>query len=240
MNGAAPASARNDERILDAASVLLVDAEGSEVRLLMGLRRPDNAFLPSKWVFPGGRLETADSGLRPASTLSEKDTRALLHGLSRDPDASPDTSTGFATALGLAAVRELFEETGIALAAPAPDDDELADVWEAFRALRLRPALAPLTLLARAITPPGRPRRYDTRFFTLNRSLVRENAGPADGEFVEMNWFSLGEARALDLPVITRRILADLEASLAATSPAAEVPFYYQAADQYCRDLIPR
>jgi 8-oxo-dGTP pyrophosphatase MutT (NUDIX family) len=223
-------------RILDAASILLVDQSAGTPRLLMGLRRADNVFLPNKWVFPGGRLEHDDIAMMPSSPLDAGDAASLLHGLDPTPPAD------FAKAIALAAVRELFEETGHALADRAAEDDSLADVWPAFQALRLRPALAPLRLIARAITPPGRPRRYDTRFFLTSRQSALECAGAADGEFTELNWFTIAEARALDLPNITRRILADLESGLAAPGGAGEgpVPFYYQEGELFRRDLIPR
>ncbi|MEQ1718587.1 MAG: NUDIX hydrolase [Hyphomicrobium sp.] len=241
-----PTAGAETPRILDAASILLLDQTGSQPRLLMGLRRADNVFLPNKWVFPGGRLEHDDSAMRPSSPIDAADEAALLHGLAHDPVSGP----AFAAALALAAVRELFEETGHALAVREGEGDDLDGVWPAFRALRLRPALAPLRLLARAVTPPGRPRRYDTRFFLAPRQAVLENAASADGEFTDLNWFTFGEAQALDLPNITRRILTDLELGLSPSGGSAggpaggpgfgPVPFYYQEGEHFRRDLIPR
>lgn len=226
----------SDPPILDAASILLVDGGASNARLLMGLRRPDNVFLPNKWVFPGGRLEASDRDVVPASEVDAADAVALSFGLQQ---ADRDDT---ARALALAAVRELYEETGHALARSASDADDLEALWPEFRALRLRPNLAALSFIARAITPPGRPRRYDTRFFVARRQEVIEDAGPADGEFSDFNWFTLAEARALDLPNITRRVLDDLEGVLADAGRGryAPVPFYFQADEAFRRDLIPR
>lgn len=231
-----PTATATEPKILDAASILLVDQHGGRARLLMGLRRPDNVFLPNKWVFPGGRLEAADHKVVAATPVHAGDAAALAYGL---PVAAPNA---IATALALAAVRELYEETGHALALPhdAPHDANRA--WPAFAEIKLSPTLAPLRFLARAITPPGRPRRYDTRFFVAHRSDVIEGAGPADGEFSDQNWFTLDEARALDLPNITRRVLADLEICLSASGGPGfgDVPFYYQEGVSYRRDFIPR
>lgn len=223
--------------ILDAACVLLVDRQGTRPRLLMGLRRPDNVFLPNKWVFPGGRLEATDFAVEPATPLGEDDAAALLAAL------PAPVSPLLPQALAVAAVRELFEETGHALAlksgeAGAPRGTACPRLGP----LGLVPTLAPLRLIARAITPPGRTRRYDTRFFVTGRASVIEAVGPADGEFTEQGWFTFPEAEDLDLPNITRRILADLKIALARgfSDPPAAVPFYYQEGEAFRRDLIPR
>lgn len=223
--------------ILDAASILLVDTAEPEARLLMGLRQPSNVFLPNKWVFPGGRLEAGDADFAVTGDLEPGDAYALGERLL--PAAF---RRNLPKALALAAVRELFEETGHAIAtARATQAMACEGVWAHFNALGLSPSIAPLRFIARAITPPGRTRRYDTRFFIANRSGVIENAAPADEEFADLNWFTIDEARTLDLPSITRRILADLE-SLLLLGPVAPgpVPFYYEEAGIYRRDLIAR
>lgn len=240
-SGATPGQVPSLPRILDAASVLLIDRQHGVARLLMGLRQPDNVFLPNKWVFPGGRLEQSDFEVTPATPLADADAAALLNGI-----AAPAPQS-LAQALAVAAVRELFEETGHALALEAGMGAfPQGTACPALGPLGLRPHLAPLTLMARAITPPGRPRRYDTRFFVAERTAVIEGAGLGDGEFSKLGWFTIGEAQALDLPNITRRILADLETALAGTQGplnaalTAPVPFYYQDGDAFRRDLIPR
>lgn len=222
--------------ILDAASIVLADTTGDGARILMGLRQPDNVFLPNKWVFPGGRVEASDQAIVCRDRLAPHDEAALMHGF------ADDTNPTWAATIALAAIRELFEETGVALGATAAVDDLLADVWPAFRARRLRPCLAPLTTIARAITPPGRPRRYDTRFFLANRKHAGHETGVGDGEFADLRWFTLQDARDLDLPVITRIILGDVEARLRDPDGGtrAGVPFYYEQDGLFRRDLIPR
>lgn len=224
--------------ILDAASILLVDKAQGAPRVLMGLRQASNVFLPSKWVFPGGRLEAGDGKALCTGTLDPGDAYALRQRLlpARDAQTLPQ-------ALAYAAVRELLEETGHALAErhyglpPREPLDEPA--WTAWRG-ELRPSIEPLTFIARAITPPGRTRRYDTRFFIAPREHAMENAAAADGEFADLNWFTIADAQALDLPIITRRILTDLEEMLKGRENRAGVPFYYEHAGTYRRDLIAR
>lgn len=233
-NKTAPA---DTQPILDAASILLVDTKTTEPRVLMGLRQASNVFLPNKWVFPGGRLEHGDAGVPVHGELHPEDAFALSQRLLPSTCATP-----LPKALALAAVRELFEETGHALAAPAAAQPIPASRhnFAGLNALGLMPSIAPLRFLARAITPPGRTRRYDTRFFIAPRSQAIEGAAKSDDEFADLNWFTITEARALDLPTITRRILVDLESRLPALDRPGDIPFYYEEAGTYHRDLIAR
>ena len=223
--------------ILDAASILLVDETGAAPRVLMGLRQASNVFLPGKWVFPGGRLEPGDAMASSIGKLHPGDEHALVQ------DLLPTTpAQSVAKALAHAAVRELFEETGHALGvrSTGASTDGPVNGWETWHAVGLMPCISSLRFIARAITPPGRPRRYDTRFFVARRQETIENAGTADGEFADLNWFSIEQAQALDLPNITRRILADLDDLLKSRDESAFVPFYYERTGSYRRDLIAR
>lgn len=227
----------SEPAILDAASILLVE-KNAVPRVLMGLRQASNVFLPNKWVFPGGRLEPGDATAASAGDLDPGDAHALLHDLVASTPAG-----SIAKALAHAAVRELFEETGhaIALRQTEPASGAAQEgLWGRWHALGLMPSIAPLRFMARAITPPGRTRRYDTRFFIARREDTIENAGLADGEFADLAWFTITQAQALDLPVITRRILADLEHLLKNKEEPGGVPFYYDHAGTYRRDLIAR
>ncbi|MGL4397258.1 MAG: NUDIX domain-containing protein [Hyphomicrobium sp.] len=222
----------------DAASLVLIDTRDGEMpRILMGRRQPGNVFLPNKWVFPGGRCETDDS--HAAAALADA--------------ASEDNGL---TAFASTAVRELFEETGIILGrrtlAPAPHagpSPALAapaaawpPIWQEFLATGFHPDVAALTLLARAITPPGRTRRYDTRFFVAERSAAGLETGRHDGEFSDIGWFTIAEVRALDLAGITRMIMDDVAhyVRAPADASAAHIPFYFERDGVFRRDLIAR
>ena len=104
--------------------------------------------------------------------------------------------------------------------------------WRAFGEEGVLPDLERLHLVARAITPPGRPRRFDTRFFaTDRRSVAAERPGVVgpDAELTELAWVKLDEARRLDLPRVTRWVLDDLEAAAAAEfAPYRPIPFYFE------------
>jgi 8-oxo-dGTP pyrophosphatase MutT (NUDIX family) len=153
--------------VRDAATVVLlrdsIDADGvacPEAWLLTRVARM--VFAPSTTVFPGGRVDDEDAALpwsgRPAHLFADE------FGCDIE----------LAHALVGAAVREVFEETGVLLSTPAaslahaqPDveagrlafGDLLAEHGLAIDADSVRP-------WARWVTPEGeQPRRYDTRFF---------------------------------------------------------------------------
>lgn len=154
-------------------------ARGIEVFML---RRSDRAdFAPGAYVFPGGRIDDADRGAAAA---------ALCEGMD---DAAASRELGIAEgglAYPVGAIRECFEEAGLLFAREAgagPDGELLAidapAAREEFTALRrrvnagelafadlcrehgLRLACDRLQYLAHWITPQGRPKRFDTRFF---------------------------------------------------------------------------
>lgn len=222
----------------DAATLVVIDRTASAPRILMGRRRPDQVFLPDTFVFPGGRVESADRMLarRYALPPAEADcVKAAMRGRPSDTRAA---------ALALAAVRETFEETGFIVGAPreaGPLSDN-AGGWHGFLSEGFEPCLGRLTFLARAITPPGRPRRYDTRFFVVDAAHVAHRATRVDGELLDIDWFTIDAARALKLPSITRHVLEDIAALLgrARGGPAEAIPFYFHHRGRFQRTLLPR
>jgi len=234
----------------DAATLVIVDRAAGLPRILMGRRRPDQAFLPNKYVFPGGRVERADRGFGCADTLREQDRERLLLEVNSKP------SPTLPAALGLAAIRETFEETGIVIGRPttmAPGI-KLArsqNAWRTFLATGFAPSLSGLRFFARAITPPGRPRRYDTRFFFVDASAIAHRTAITDGELSNLDWFSIEEMQSLDLPSITRAVILDLAEHFAQDQDTdaqnahaydiahrAPVPFYFHKNGRFERLLL--
>jgi 8-oxo-dGTP pyrophosphatase MutT (NUDIX family) len=211
----------------DAATLILVDRSDGAARILLGKRHPGHAFMPNKYVFPGGALDPADRRMSVAASLDPL-VEAKLMAATRRP------SPALARALALAAIRETFEETGLAVGAhdggaaqrPPPG------AWTRFAATGVAPALDRLDLVARAITPPGRPRRYDARFFVADASSIAfraESVVHDEAELTELIWTPLDEALRLDLPLITRAVLGDLAAATQAGMDRARPrPFYRQ------------
>jgi 8-oxo-dGTP pyrophosphatase MutT (NUDIX family) len=223
----------------DAATLIVLDRSASEARVLMGKRRMDLAFMPGKYVFPGGRVDRADHFAVSAQDLRDAEIAKLLVHM------KGARSNSRARALALAAVRETFEEAGLVIGAKAVTSVESTASskvsWAEFYATGFQPTLQDLVFFARAITPPGRPRRFDTRFFCVDATAISEQRAINDGELSGLDWMSLEAARALDIPNITRVVLEDLGEQLAdgtlgnGTRP---VPFYYQRNGTFHRDLI--
>lgn len=174
-----------------AASLLVLRANAAapdSPELLMGLRGAGHKFMPNRLVFPGGRVDEADHVAPSASALP-------AHVVARLAKAG---DPGLAHAIGIAAARELEEETGLTLGAP--------------------PELAGLDYLCRAITPEGSPIRFDARFLVVDAALV-SGALAGSGELEDLSWYGLRQALALDLALPTRRTLERLQLWLA-LSPA--------------------
>lgn len=183
----------SDVPVRDAATLILVRDAESSPSVLMGQRGTTAAFMADKFVFPGGAVDEADqdSPLSLAPVCRER----LQHASDRAPDA-----------LVVAALRELFEETG----------------------QRLDGATAEMSFFFRAITPPGRPRRFDARFFLAGADGLTtdpDRFDPEDAELSHLQWVPLPKVRQLNLPFITRVVLAELEAHLPRLDPPDRVAF---------------
>ncbi len=197
----------------DAATLIIVRRDAAKPRLLMGHRGSGHDFMPDKWVFPGGRIDRGDFHAPVASEL-RPDVAARLN------------KTGPAhrvRALALTAIRETFEEAGLLLAKPAPVRPA-AGPWREFIEIGAAPDLAALDFIARAITPPYRPKRFDARFFMANaESLLSLERRPDCGELDEIAWVDLDEALALDLPNVTRFVVHELAQRL--EDPSRPAPY---------------
>jgi 8-oxo-dGTP pyrophosphatase MutT (NUDIX family) len=213
-----------NSRPRDAATLILVDRTGSAPKVLMGRRNPALKFMAGKFVFPGGRLDPADRAMNVYGMFDDRTESALMARVQRP---SPNK----ARSLALAAIRETCEETGLLLGtkdAGAPDS--VPKGWELFAQHGVYPSLEALHFVARAITPPRRPRRFDTRFFAADVEAVvhRVDAkiGP-DSELTELKWLTLEEASNEDLPTITKVVLEELSArAKAGFSRMLPIPFY--------------
>jgi glyoxylase-like metal-dependent hydrolase (beta-lactamase superfamily II)/8-oxo-dGTP pyrophosphatase MutT (NUDIX family) len=220
----APADARL------AASLLLVrdgDA-GLEVLMLRRAERDDD-LRSGVAVFPGGMLEPGD-----------RDARRFVLGTT---DAALSERYGLSAGLmdyAVAAVRETFEEVGLLLGC----DDfgraaETQPAWADWRmrlqrgqatlaamceALDLRLDLRGLACWSHWLTPPGVPKRFDTRFFMAPAPAAQ--IAEADlGEALELMWLTPKQAleptRGLKLLPVTRRTLRDLSVFTSAAEALA-------------------
>ncbi|MCG7394021.1 NUDIX hydrolase [Microvirga sp. ACRRW] len=225
-------------RPVDAATLIIIDRKGKHAKVLMGKRHDGHKFMPGKFVFPGGRIEAGDRSMTVTGALHPRAEEALMAKVTRP-------SVQRSRALALAAIRETFEETGLMLGTRdygSPNTVPAGTPWEAFREHGVFPDLEELHFIGRAITPPKRVKRFDTRFFAVDRTAIAhevEGVVSPDSELVELAWVTVAEARKLDLPPITGVLLSELEARIAAGfSPMLPVPFFHQKRGHFVRELL--
>ena len=209
--------------IRDAASVLVIDRTGPQgPAVLMGMRGETAAFMPSKYVFPGGAVDQGDAAIVCATPgpdcIARLDAHLRTDAAARGP------------AIAAAALRELAEETGLMVGGPG----HAAVNWPEYRQAGLVPDASALIYVFRAITPPGRPRRFDARFFMIDAEHLhgdRNDFSRASDELSHLHWVALGEARRLNLPFITEVVLAEVQTLVAAAGDGPlrapeSVPFF--------------
>jgi 8-oxo-dGTP pyrophosphatase MutT (NUDIX family) len=221
----------------DAATLILVDRSTKTPKVLVGKRHDKVVFQPGKFVFPGGSVDVSDNRVPAAAPIPKELEANLLKG-------SPKIAPGRARSLAIAAIREACEETGLCLGrksngAPA----KLDGAWKPFGDAGLLPDPSGLFLIARAITPPGRVRRFDTRFFTADASSITHKVDGvihADAELVELVWVELGSAPLADLHPMTKKVLAELDSRLA-RGPLrhdAPMPFFHFYGGKMQMDIL--
>jgi 8-oxo-dGTP pyrophosphatase MutT (NUDIX family) len=213
---------RKTRRPRDAATLVLYrhnsGLEGG-LEVLMGERHGGHAFMPNHYVFPGGATSPGDSRVRLGSALGD-DVEARL---------TRACTPARARALAAAAIRETFEETGLVLGCPDPNPGRpVPREWTHFFQTGMAPNVGALDYVARAITPPSRPRRFNARFFVAEaEALSGQIAG--DGELLNIRWVPINEARRLEIPLITRVVLGHVEELVEhppERSPDRPVPTY--------------
>jgi len=185
----------------DAATVIIYRRRGSVVEVLMGQRHREHKFLPQQYVFPGGRVDPHDSRVRCATPL-RADVEELL-----TRRATPARARGIVAA----AVRETFEEAGLIIGGPDPEPDRPGPAsWRPFFETGMAPSFEHLNYVARAVTPPWRPIRFNARFFMIDdRHVSGELAG--SGELLDLTYVPIAETADLALPLITTRVLEMVE-----------------------------
>ena len=187
----------------DAATLILLRPAGNTAEVLMGKRSGRHSFMPDKYVFPGGRVDPHDGRVPAITELHQKSEEKLLISTRRK-----------ARSFALTAIRETFEETGLIVGKPRTEAERVKvhKDWQDFFAQNAIPSLNGLRFIGRAITPPYRPKRFDARFFMADaREALIDDRPPVDGaELSDLQWVSLEDAMALDLPNVTRFMLGEI------------------------------
>lgn len=223
----------NDQPIRDAATLILLRREGDECRVLLGMRGAKAVFMPSKYVFPGGAVDPQDSQAPLAAGLRDIDARRLSCEPLHKAPATPH-------ALAAAALRELAEETGLLIGSQTGGP---ASSWPGYAETGLSPDAGALRYVFRAITPPGRPRRFDARFFVADAATIAgdpDDFSRACDELSHLHWVRAREAQSLDLPFITKIVLAEVMKLAEATPGHAPLPVPDKVPFFDNRDASPR
>jgi len=203
--------------------VLLRDAScGLEVLLLR--RNPNAKFMPGFHVFAGGAVGSEDREERATSRVTGIDDTEASQRLGIESDGLRYL---------LAGVRETFEECGMLLAVDEASGELDAAHWAA--AIADREALNAGTLpfvnflekhrlvvpgdalvyFDHWLTPAGRARRFDTRFF-LARAPQGQSATHDQAEIVDARWLrprdalEMAKRKEIDLANATEATLAML------------------------------
>jgi 8-oxo-dGTP pyrophosphatase MutT (NUDIX family) len=177
-------------RPLHAASLVVVRKRQGRVEVLLGRREPRQRFMPDVYVFPGGRVDRADAR-RPLASHLRPPVEARLRRTARTP---------LPRALATAALRETFEETGLAF----------GDVVDG----ELRPGLDAVDYFARAITPAQSPRRFHARFFLADAARASGRLA-GNGELLDLRWVRLRGTGRLPIADITEFVLDEAARRLA-------------------------
>lgn len=162
------------------AASLVVVRPGSPGPEVLMLERPTRGYFGGLWVFPGGGVETVDR-----SELAQQGVAA--------PEGCDDLEWR------AAALRETFEEVGLALTDPPLDGplvaDDGADVYRQIVGRGSRLDATRLRFVSQWVTPVGAPTRFDARFY-----LTVLDGDPVlaahDHEVVSMAWVTPSEALA--------------------------------------------
>lgn len=224
----------------DAATLLILDkSDSGHPKVLMGRRHHNHKFMPGKFVFPGGRVDPSDSRMRVARDYDPTTRSQLMFDMKRLK------SEARARGLAVAAIRETYEEAGLFVGRKQIGPVAAGPGFDQFAARNIALDLSCLRFIGRAITPPRRPRRFDTRFFAAFADCVVERM-PAgvlpSGELEDLHWIPLEQAKTLDLPTITSVMIEELLNRLRADpdlDPTFPVPYYAWSNRRFNRTRIP-
>ena len=211
-------------KIRSAATVIVVRNKHKNPSVLMGQRGVNAAFMPSKFVFPGGAVDDQDLSIDIKKSINEVCKNRLLK----------ENENGSWSGLVAAAIRELFEETGQIIGVEE-EWSEVPSNWEEFAKTGYVPDASNMSFVFRAITPPGRPRRFDARFFLIQAEELRTNLDDfsmASDELSHLQWIPLKDTKNFDLPFITQVVLAEITGNLSKSGPPARVPFFQNTTEE--------
>ena len=213
-----------------ASTIILWQGPRDNPRILMGQRAKRHDFMPSIYVFPGGRVDRADSYAGSVGEMSPR-TKSVL-----DAAYTPRQ----ARALLLASVRETYEETSLMLGRIYDSARNLNHKsYDAFRRAGLTPDISGIEVIGRAITPPRRHKRFDTWFFSKDMN-GRENLSTSDShELLNVDWFTFDQIEDLKTHPATDTMLKVMRRFLTQDNPPPQVFFMRLKGSKYITGLFP-
>ena len=213
-----------------ASTIVLTHGPKDNPRILMGQRSSKHDFMPSVYVFPGGRVDRGDSYVDYAGDLSPR-TETIMEAAFTPRKAR---------AVVLASVRETYEETSLLLGTPSKTGRNHSDPsWDAFREAGLKPDLEGIEVFGRAVTPPHRHKRFDAWFFVkhLDTPSLPEIANSA--ELLNVGWFTFAEIQELELQRATLMMLEVLQQYLTYDRPPHHIFYSYAKHGNYRTETFP-
>lgn len=212
-----------------ASTIVLYTGSRQNPKILMGQRSPRNDFMPSVFVFPGGRVDRSDSYAPFGGDLSVRTARIL------EAAYSPRKSR----ACVLAAIRETWEETGLMLGQSGRWTKNVNDIsWDAFRQAGIMPDLSEIEVFGRAVTPPHRHKRFDTWFFIQKFDGDMSNIEDS-GELSNVGWYNWEDIKTLELQRATTMMLAVLKDYLKTQRPPNAIFHSYMNRGKYIQGQFP-
>lgn len=200
-----------------AATVVLTIGDRHNPKILMGQRSKRHDFMPSVYVFPGGRVDRIDSFAPFTGNLSARTERVL------EAAVAPRK----ARAIALSCIRETYEETGLMIGTETAQQrrNMKNPTYDAFRKAGQVPDISNLEVFGRAITPPHRHKRFDAWFFHRHLGDVAPPEVADSRELLNVGWFSLDEIEALELQRATVMMMGVFKDYVRRPTPAPGIFF---------------
>ncbi|MEP1230444.1 MAG: NUDIX hydrolase [Litorimonas sp.] len=202
-----------------ASTLILTCGPKDNPKILMGQRSKRHDFMPNVYVFPGGRVDRADSFAPYSHDLSAR-TQHILESA---------YSPRKARAVALASVRETWEETGLMLGAPSTDLRNINhESYDDFRQAGQTPDLSGIEVFGRAVTPPHRHKRFDAWFFVKHMGDIAPLSVRDSQELLNVDWFTFSQIKQLETQRATTMMIDVLQKYLRADTPPPDI-FYSKA-----------
>lgn len=213
-----------------ASTIVLTHGPKNKPKILMGKRSIKHDFMPSVFVFPGGRVDKCDSYAKYTGELSLR-TKTILETAYNPRKAR---------ALVLASLRETYEETSLMIGSKGIYKTNSTSTWSEFHKAGLTPSLNGIEVFGRAITPPHRHKRFDAWFFIKNIETQIPPDISDTAELEDVAWFTFEQIWELNLQRATKMMLNALVEYLNFQTPPPHIFFSRAERGKFITDTYPK